>query len=101
MNLEQSNQIPQAIDLSNDFLSSPFDDFQDLLRKNRNNPILISVDLSSHSNERFISLARRLKSIVDNPTNGKKRMVKIRGTKEQMLLDVNAFQSGVIFEEAS
>ncbi len=101
MNFEQPNQIPQIIDLSNDFIQSPFDDFQDVLRKNRNSPISISVDLCNLSNEQFVSLVRRLKSVVDNPANGKERKVTVRGTKEQKLLDVNAFQSGVIFEEVS
>jgi hypothetical protein len=101
MNFEQPNQIPQMVDLSNDFINSPFDDFQDVLRKNRNSPISIFVNLCNLSNEQFVSLVRRLKSIADNPVNGQERKVKVKGTKEQKLLDINAFQSGVIFEEVS
>ena len=83
-------------DISSEFSSMDTEDFFVFLRSQRNEPALsITIDWVD------VWAARRLKAFVDEYTETQKRSATIRATKEQFNEDVNAFASGVKWEQVS
>lgn len=84
---------PATKDISTEFLSLPWYEFNDLLRTLKKEPALsITIDWQD------VPTARRLKAFLEN-TGGQKRSATIRATQEQHDQEMNVFASGVKWEE--
>jgi len=92
--LQEQTKESKPKDISHDFITMDVYDFVKFIKECRNEPFLsIAIDW------RDVSTARRLKAFVDQASRNQRRVAKIRATRSQMNLDVNAFASGVEWEE--
>lgn len=84
----------QPKDITQEFETMDSVEFMGFLRSLRNEPILsITTDWKS------VRTPRKLKAFVDEAPLNQKRSATVKATKEQYEQDVNAFQSGVKWEE--
>ncbi|KKW19247.1 MAG: hypothetical protein UY63_C0017G0024 [Parcubacteria group bacterium GW2011_GWA2_51_10] len=95
-----SEQLPDTVDLSEDFLSLTNEDFHVCLRKWRKVPLLtIRIDLSDiQEPKKFVHQAQRLKAFLEYKPEQQRRSATIVGRPEQKRWEENALGSGVTFE---
>lgn len=85
----------QPKDISHEFETMDRTDFFiTFLRSVRNIP-----ELSITTDFKDVSTVRALKAFIDNRSLNQKRYATVRATREQYEQDINAFQSGVKWEE--
>jgi hypothetical protein len=84
----------QPKDITNEFETMDPVEFMSFLRSLRNESSLsITTDWKS------VWTPRRLKTFIDETPSNQKRFAIVRASREQYEQDVNAFQSGVKWEE--
>jgi hypothetical protein len=90
-------KTPEPKDISSEFLSMTWSQFDDFLRSQRKEP-----SLSIKIYWRDVPTARRLKAFLedfDAISRGQKRFATIRATEEQWRQELNVFASGVKWEK--
>lgn len=87
---------PAPKDISNEFKNMPWDDFNNFLQNQQEQPALsITIDWVN------VPTARRLKAFLEDFSKpaGQKRSATIRATQEQHDKEMNVFSSGVKWEK--
>ncbi len=93
MEQAKSENEPQILDVSQEFLTMDIFDFSDFCRLHKTEPLSICVDWKN-ANE-----AKRVKAFLEGNIGGAKRFATIKCTKDQMMQAPNVFRSGVKWEE--